>query len=146
MFVEGRRIGTTDESRLVLKPGRYRIELMNSEFNYRGEIVVTVRPGQVTARTVSLPTGLVHINTDAGAEVWIEGERVGIAPLGPVATPIGTREVIVRHPQLGEHRAAATVRVGETAEVSVTVGAPTSENPYPLPSLSAPGPQIRGSR
>jgi len=146
MFVDGSRIGTTDESRLVIKPGRYRIELANTEFNYHGQIVVTVRPGQVTARTVTLPTGLVHINTDAGAEIWIEGERVGTAPLGPVATPIGTREVIVRHPQFGEHRAAAIVRVGETAEVSVTVGTASGDNPYPLPSLRTPGPPIRGSR
>src|SRR4030095_1070796 len=146
MFVDGNRIGTTDESRLVIKPGRYRIELVNSEFNYHGQIVVTVRPGQVTARTVTLPTGLFHVNTDPGAEVWIEGERVGIAPLGPVATPIGTREVIVRHPQLGEHRAAALVRVGGTAAISVTVGTASGETPSPLPSLRTPGPPIRGSR
>jgi hypothetical protein len=146
LYLDGRRIGTTEDSKLVLPAGRYRIEIANSEFNYRSQISVVIRPGRVTAHTVEMPTGLVQINTEPGAQVWIEGEAVGATPLAPVTVPLGTREVIVRHPQFGERRTALVVKSGVLNEVTLTLGGAAPANPYPLPSLSAPGPVIHGSK
>ena len=86
------------------------------------------------------------MNTDDGAEIWVEGERVGVAPMDAFSIPIGTREVVVRHPQLGERRVTVIVRAGRVNEVAVAFGTPTTANPYPLPSLAAPGPTLHGSK
>jgi hypothetical protein len=39
-----------------------------------------------------LPMGALVVTTEPGTEVWVEGERVGVAPLGAMAVPIGTRK------------------------------------------------------
>jgi hypothetical protein len=62
----------------------------------------------------------VRVTTTPGAEVWIEGARVGVAPLNPVPVPIGTREVVVKGSTLGERRQSVEVKFGETAELTVT--------------------------
>ena len=133
-------LGTSDDPQLILAPGRYRVELVNTHYNYRSTLTVDVPPGRITSRTVSLPMGSVRVNTEAGAEVWIEGERAGVAPIEAVDVPIGTREVVVRHPDLGERREAVEVRYGETAQVSVSLqGRDLPANAFPLP----PGQRLR---
>lgn len=144
LYVSGRRIGTTQDGEILVPPGRYRVGLVNSRLNYRGEVTLDVRPAEVTAYTVSLPNGRLQVNTEPGAEVWVEGVRTGVAPLDPVPVPIGTREILVRHPALGERREYVEVRYGEIAEVSInrreTVDPATA---YPLPRLDQPGARIR---
>jgi hypothetical protein len=119
--IAGQRVGGSDEPQVILPPGRYDIELVNADYNYRETMTVDVRPGKITSRTIALPKGSVRVDTEEGAEVWIEGRRAGTAPFDAVEVPIGTREVVVRHPDLGERRAAVEVRYGEVAEVSVNL-------------------------
>src|SRR6185503_19042437 len=63
----------------------------------------------------------VHVTTTPGAEVWIEGERAGMAPLAAVQVPIGTREVVVKDPNGGEVRRAVEVKYGDTTEVALAL-------------------------
>lgn len=138
LYISGRRIGTTDDGQIVLKPGRYRVGLVNRQLNYRDEITLDIRPGAVTAHNVSLPNGLLQLETEPGAEIWIEGERAGVAPLAAVLLPIGTREVVVRHPDLNERRAFVEVRYGGVTPMSIPlreVIRPPGEA-FPLPSLA----------
>jgi hypothetical protein len=119
LYVSDRRIGTTEDGQILLPPGRYRVRLVNTRLKYRGEVTLVVRSAQVTAHTVRLPDGHVQVNTEPGAEVWIEGKRAGVAPLGALPVPLGSREIVVRHPDLGERREFVDVRYGEIAEVSI---------------------------
>jgi hypothetical protein len=65
---------------------------------------------------------------DAGAEVWIEGERVGVAPVEATAVTIGTREVVVKDAAFGERKQSVEVKNGETTELTVMLrpGAPAA--------------------
>jgi hypothetical protein len=144
LYVAGRRIGTTEGGQILLPAGRYRVTLVNARLKFRGEVTLDIRPTAVTAHTVALPAGSLQVNTEPGADVWIEGEHAGVAPLGIVPVPIGTREVVVRHPALGERREYLEVRYGEVAEVDINrdeIIDPSTA--YPLPRLADPGPQIR---
>ena len=78
-----------------------------------------MRAARATTYTVRLPNGLVQIHTEPGATVFIDGERIGETPLGPVSLTIGTRQVRVTHPELGEGREGIEVRHDRTADVSV---------------------------
>ena len=143
LFVGGRRIGSTnDDGHIVLASGRYTVALVNAEFNYRDAIVLDIRAGEVTSHTVTLPTGLLQVETEPGSEVWIEGELAGVSPLGPIAVPIGTRDVLVKHPDHGERRSAVGVRYNEVTALRLNLGetARPSQDAYPLPPQARVGP------
>jgi len=80
---------------------------------------VNVTPGQVSALRLDWPNGAMAINALPWAEVFIDGERIGETPIGNVPVPIGTHEVVFRHPELGEQTVRATVTVGAPARLSV---------------------------
>jgi hypothetical protein len=144
LFVGTRRIGTSEDGQIVMPPGRHRVAMVNTRLNYRGEVVLDVGPGAVTAHTVALPDGLLEVETEPGADVWVEGERAGVAPLGAISVPIGTREIVVRHPDLGERRSIVEVRYGERTRVMMLPSAgATRSNAFPLPRLDQRGPAIR---
>jgi hypothetical protein len=118
VHVGGRRIGTTADERLLLAPGVHEVTLVNEHYNYRDTKTFEIQPGVATPYTVSLPTGTVQVNAPAGAQVWVEGEAVGQVPLGDLQLPIGTREIMARHPDFGERRNTVEVRHQQTTVVS----------------------------
>jgi len=140
IHLDGKRIGTTDDGQLLVPPGAHRFELVSRRYNYRGEVSLSLQAGQMMTHTVSLPSGLLRVRGAAGTEVWVEGEHVGALPLADVSVPIGTREVVFRHPQQGERRQMIEVGAGAPAEVTATFGAaPASEAPAaPQPAAPAP--------
>jgi hypothetical protein len=119
LYIAGRRMGTTEDGQLILAPGRYKVGLVSTRLHYRGEATLDIQPGALTSYSVPLPNGLLQLDTEPGAEVWIEGKRVGVAPLRPQSVPIGTREIVCRHPDFGERREVVEVRYGEVTAVSV---------------------------
>lgn len=119
LYIAGRRIGTTGDGQIVLTPGSYRVEFVSTRLNYRGEALLSIRSAAVTTHNVTLPDGSLLIETEPGAEITVEGEPAGVAPAGVLRVPLGTREVLVRHPDLGERREVVEVRYGVTNELRV---------------------------
>jgi hypothetical protein len=127
IYVAGQRIGTTEDGQLLVAAGRHTLTLVNERFNYKSTVVLEVQPGAATPHTVSLPNGTLRISTTPGAEVWIDGERLGTAPLGDLPVQIGTREVLVKSPALGERRQVVEVRHGESTDVTLPLERTESE-------------------
>jgi hypothetical protein len=117
-----RHVGSTDDEKIQMTPGPHRLTVVNNRFAFRSELSLEVKPGEVTAFTVSLPTGSVIVRTIRGAEVLVEGESVGIAPLGQLEIPAGTREIVVRHPEHGARHVTMEIKRDETAEITVALG------------------------
>lgn len=136
VYADGKRIGSTEDGQLLLASGAHQVEFVSERFHYRAIAGLTIAPGHVLAYTVPLPSAELRVNTTPGAEVWIEGERVGVAPLEPMQVPIGTREVIVRDSTGGEKRQAVEVKFGETVEVSLTPEPATGDTPPAAPRLA----------
>jgi hypothetical protein len=120
----GRVIGTTDADRLMLPVGEHEIEMANDALGFRATRRVTVASDRTTPVAVQVPNGTVSINALPWAEVWIGGERVGETPLANLSRPIGSHEVVLRHPQFGERRARVTVSSKQTARLGVDMRAP----------------------
>ena len=101
-----------------------------------------IKPGQIATYTATPATGRLIVNTAAGAEVFIEGESVGTAPLGELELPVGTRTILVRHPELGEKRVTMEIKRDEKTEITLPFGNVTAEPTRPatprLAPLSAP--------
>ena len=128
VYVDGKRIGASDDGQLLLTSGTHRIELVNDHFRFRSSTTLTIRPGHVHPYNVVLPTAQVRVVTTPGAEVWVEGERVGVAPLDPIQVPIGTREIAVKD-ATGEKRQAVEVKYGDSLDVSLLPQSGGGETP-----------------
>jgi hypothetical protein len=136
VYSDGKRIGTTEDGQLLIASGTHQIEFVSERFHYRAIASLTVPAGHVLPYTVALPTAEVHVTTTPGAEVWIEGERIGVAPLEAIHVPIGTREIVVRDLAGAEKRQVVEVKLGEAVEVSLTPEMVTSDPSPATPRLA----------
>jgi hypothetical protein len=135
VYVDGKRIGASDDGQLLLASGTHRIEIANEHFHYRSSTTLTIRPGHVHPYNVVLPTAQIRVTTTPGAEVWVEGERVGVAPLEPIQVPIGTREIAVKD-ATGERRQVVEVKYGDALELSLLPQAPFNAASPATPRLA----------
>ena len=119
----GHVIGTTEEPRILLSPGKHDLTLVNRELGYTSAQTVEIEPGEV--RSISIdPRGRVNLNASPWAEVWIDGRKVGDTPIANLQLPLGVREVTFRHPQFGERRATVTVKGNAAAAISIDMSKP----------------------
>ncbi|MBZ5559688.1 MAG: PEGA domain-containing protein [Acidobacteriia bacterium] len=119
VFENKRLIGTSQSDRIMVSAGRHDFEIVNEALGYRASRTVQVAAGKVSAIKIDWPKGTIAVNALPWAEVWIDGEKVGETPIGNVSVPIGTHEIVFRHPDLGEQHYAATVALNVPARVSV---------------------------
>jgi hypothetical protein len=115
---EGRALGTTEQGRLMLPPGRHTLTLTNREFGYSASHAIEIEAGEVRSLNVQ-PTGTVNLNAVPWAEVWIDGKKMGETPLANLQIPLGNREIIFKHPQYGERRMMTAIAAGAPAAISV---------------------------
>lgn len=115
---DGRSLGTTEQNRLMLPPGRHKLTLTNTEFGYSSVHDVDVEPGAVRSLTINA-RGSANLNAQPWAEVWLDGTKLGDTPLAGAPVPLGLREFIFKHPQFGERRVSATITANTPAVVTV---------------------------
>ena len=124
LMQNGNVIGSNGTERIPIAAGQQEIELVNDTLGYRSRHTVSVPAGGAAVLTVPVPTSTLSINAEPWAEVWIRGERIGDTPLANVSLPIGTHEVVLRHPELGERVHEVTLTVKEGARLSVDLRTP----------------------
>jgi hypothetical protein len=124
VYARGRLIGSSEVDALMLPLGAHELELVNESAGYREVRSVTVQAGRPTSLRIDPPTGTLNVNAVPWAEVWIDNQRIGETPIGNAKVPIGTREVVFRHPELGERRARVLVTLKQPARVSVDLRKP----------------------
>jgi len=121
IFENGRLIGTSADGPLPLPAGTHKLELVNESLGYRGEQAVTVRAGETARLRPSIPSGVLHVNAQPWANVWVDGEPVGETPLANVNVSVGRHEIRFRHPSFGEQVRQVVVSTTEPARVSVNM-------------------------
>jgi hypothetical protein len=124
LHVDGNLVGNTDSDRVMLPSGEHQIEISNAALGFSVTRRVSVAAGRTTQLQITPPAGRLSINALPWAEVWLNGERIGQTPLANLSHPIGTHEVILRHPQFGERRASVTVSLKETARLGIDMRQP----------------------
>jgi PEGA domain len=124
VYSRGRLIGTSEAETLMLPLGGHDLEFVNDTVGLRISRSVTVQAGRRTSVRIDPPSGTLSINAVPWAEVWIDNERLGETPIGNVQVAVGTREVVFRHPELGERRTKVLVTLKQPARVSVDLRKP----------------------
>ena len=119
IFESDRLLGTSRTDRIMVAAGRHDIEITNEALGFRTTQSIQVAPGQVARLRPDWPMGTIAINATPWANVTLDGKELGETPVGNTSVPIGTHEVIFRHPQLGEQRITATVTANSPARLSV---------------------------
>jgi hypothetical protein len=114
----GKQIGTTATGRLTLPAGRHELELASTTLDYRTRATVHITAGQTVTTSVEVPAGTVSINATPWASVWLDGRSMGVTPLANIKVPIGSHEILWRHPTLGERKRVVQV----TARTPVRIG------------------------
>jgi hypothetical protein len=119
----GKLLGTTESERLMLPAGDHELELTNPALGFRATRRFNVVADQTTTLRVEVPNGTLSVNALPWAEVWVGGVRVGETPIANISRPIGTHEVVLRHPQLGERKATVTITTTQNARLGVDMRA-----------------------
>jgi serine/threonine-protein kinase len=119
VLLRGRVVATTEAESFMLPVGTQELEFVNQSVGYRARRTVTVQAGKTTTLRLEPPSGTVNINAVPWAEVFLDGQRLGETPLGNLQMPIGSRELVFRHPDLGERRATVLVTLKEPARISI---------------------------
>lgn len=105
----GRSIGTSETGRIRLSPGEHRLEIVSERVGFRESRTSEVKPGETVVINVELPPAMLEISAPPDTEVLVDGRVIGTTPTEPVPVAVGTREVTLRHPTLGEQRQTATI-------------------------------------
>jgi hypothetical protein len=119
VLLRGRVVATTEAESFMLPVGTQELEFVNQSVGYRARRTVTIQAGKTTTLRLEPPSGIVNINAVPWAEVFLDGQRLGETPLGNLHMPIGSRELVFRHPDLGERRATVLVTLKEPARISI---------------------------
>jgi hypothetical protein len=114
----GRAIGSSEQGRLMLSPGRHQLTLSNTELGYSSVKTVDIEPGEEHPVSVQ-PTGELSANAVPWAEVWMDGKKIGETPTAHLIVPLGTHEVVFKNPDHPDRR--VTVTVSATAPVTASV-------------------------
>ena len=109
VFENGKALGSTSAP-IALTDGSHALDLVNETLGFRTRATVDVKPGQMTSLNLSVPNGRLSINAAPWASVWIDGAAAGDTPLANVAVPIGSHEIVFKHPQLGDQKQTAVVK------------------------------------
>ena len=119
-ILENREIlGTSQSSKIMLPAGRHELQLTNEALGFSERRSVQVTSGDTAKVRVEVPNAPLSINALPWAEAWIDGSRIGETPIGNRLVSLGTHEILLRHPELGERRQTVTVTLKAPARVSV---------------------------
>ena len=106
---------------MAILAGSHTIELSNTAVGFVAREIVSVKSGELTTRTIHLPSGKLSLNAVPWADVWIDGTPVGQTPLANLPVVVGEHQIVFKHPEFGEQQLTALVKVDGVTRMSATM-------------------------
>ena len=119
VYEDGVEVGRSASGRLLLPAGTHTLVLVNEALEVSQQREITIAARRTVSLALDAPTGVLHVNAQPWATVWVDGRRAGDTPIGNLVLPVGEHEVLLRHPQLGEERRTVVVGARTPARVGV---------------------------
>jgi len=120
VFEAGRMFGTTGSAPVMVPPGRHHFEFVNQALGLKLRQYVDAAPGQLAMVPLELPIGMMNLYSDQTAEVYVDGQKVGETPLPSLPVPLGSHEVVFRHPKYGDVRYTVSVTLVAPVQLKIT--------------------------
>jgi PEGA domain len=102
-------VGTSGTRKIMLAAGFHDVVVTNERLGYEEARRMNITAGKTTALTITPPKAPLNVNARPWGDVVLDGTALGQTPLANVAVPIGTHELVIRHPELGERRQTIVV-------------------------------------
>jgi len=115
----GQVVGNTSAARLMLPTGAHNLTLSNAQLEFETSVSIRIDAGKTTKPTIAIPNGSLSVNALPWADVLVDGKEVGTTPLANIAVPIGSHELVLRNPQLGERRRTITLAARTPTRIGV---------------------------
>src|SRR4029079_2068663 len=115
----GKLLGLSNAAPIVVSAGKHQLDLVNEAVELPLTRAVSVDAGKPTRLSITIPNGTLSVNAVPWAEVFVDGKTIGVTPLGSVSVPVGSHEILWRHPQFGEKRRTAVVGAQSTARITM---------------------------
>lgn len=114
LYIDGREIGSLPGPAQTVSPGEHLIEVKRpgyTDFSRR----VTLAPGKPFELSVALEAnaGVLSVTADVpGAQIYLDGQLIGLAPQSELLVAPGAHEVVVRREGYKDDVQRITVRAG----------------------------------
>ncbi len=122
IYLDGQFLGTTPYHNDEVPAGRYRLTLRSDGYETYTETLNIPEAREVSVSASLKAFGGVHITSDPpGADVLLNGERVGTTPFDNRELAAGTYDLTLRKEGYQEYSAGISIDPGETRELTRTL-------------------------
>ena len=105
----GEVVGTSGTPKIMLAAGEHDLVFTNERLGYQEHRRTSIAAGKIATIKITPAKAAVNVNARPWGEVLVDGVAVGQTPLANLPVPIGTHDVVFRHPQFGERRQTIVV-------------------------------------
>jgi hypothetical protein len=107
----GRPLRLDDRHQVLLAPGHHELRLVNQVLGYESVRQVSLKPGELTSLSVTPPPSTMTVTATEAAEVWLDGARVGDAPVYRWPVALGSHDIVIKRAAGGDRQVTATITV-----------------------------------
>jgi hypothetical protein len=117
IYLRSRQIGRGSVN-VSLKPGRYRLALIDRTLGVQLSRVAVMRSGSVTRVTVKLGQGKLVVKVRPWAHVFVDGVKRGTTPMAPIALYQGTHSIKLATTGKPPIQKRVTIKPGATVSIT----------------------------
>ena len=118
-----RSVRLDDSNQVLLPPGSHVLTLTNRALEFHDTRDVEITPGGTVSVTIEPPQAMLTVTTSEPAQVLLDGDVIGDAPLSDHPANIGTHDISVRTPS-GQIRHATITLPTTGARVDIDFSKP----------------------
>ena len=117
VFLDGKPQGPTPLTLRQVPIGRHEVAV--EAYGARGMKVVEIKPRTMTGVALALYGGVIEVTSQPQAEIWLDGNRLGMSPFRMTGLPVGDFSLRAQCPGFHEKRLTVHLEKGTAVELDI---------------------------